>query len=138
MRTAILLLASILAASALGAETADGAGTYGAAGRRDPFLPLVGLRPDEPPRGVRDVPWQELRLVGILQGPAGAPVAVFFGGPLAESYFLRPGDRLRDGVLHRIEPRAGKVVIAAEGSPLGHGPRYVEVLLRPPEETPGG
>jgi hypothetical protein len=108
---------------------------YDPAGRRDPFAPLVAPDSPGPVRGVQDIPWQKLVLVGILDDPDGPPVALFLGGPAPRSHFLAPGARFRNGTLESVEPARGRVVIRGTRTrPIGGPARHV--LLLPPPEFP--
>ena len=122
------LLALLLASSAAvdGTEPAP-SGPYDPAGRRDPFLPLIAQGVPGPVRGVEDLPWRKLVLVGILDEPGAPPTAVFLGGPSPQGWFLRPGTRFRDGTLESIDPWKGRVVIRGE-RPRAIGPAERHVL----------
>ena len=104
---------------------------YDPSGRRDPFAPLVGGPAKEPPKGVADIPWQELTLVGILADGPGGPVALFHGGPRSECFFVRPGDRFRNGTLREIVPERGAVIVSGEGAARPGGERSHEIRLHP-------
>ena len=81
---------------------------YGAEGRRDPFVALIGKtgqqrgvqKIDARAEGVPGIGTEELSVRGIIQSQ-GAWVAMI-SGPSGKVYTVRPGDRLADGTIRTI------------------------------------
>jgi hypothetical protein len=86
----------------------SGEGVYRGAGRRDPFVPLVGSRILEPRSctgpGAASLRVDELALRGIVT-VRGVRVALL-ADPRARSHFLRAGERVCDGVIVSVTPEA--------------------------------
>ena len=85
---------------------------YGAEGRRDPFVALIGKtgqqrgvqKIDARAEGVPGIGTEELSVRGIIQSQ-GAWVAMI-SGPSGKVYTVRPGDRLADGTIRTITAEA--------------------------------
>jgi Tfp pilus assembly protein PilP len=81
---------------------------YGAEGRRDPFVALIGKtgqqrgvqKIDARAEGVPGIGTEELSVRGIIQSQ-GSWVAMI-SGPSGKVYTVRPGDRLADGTIRTI------------------------------------
>lgn len=84
---------------------APGAYTYDAAGRRDPFVSLLG-RGNDPrsmanrPSGLAGVLIDEVTVKGILRDRSG--FIAMLQAPDNKTYTVRPGDRLLDGTVKTI------------------------------------
>jgi len=108
--------------------------TYQAAGRRDPFLNLLGTGTEprtagskrgEGPGGMTTA---EISVRGILQS-RGALVAMITG-PDGKTYVVHQGDKLADGTIKSITPQ-GLIVIQEVNDPLSLvKQREVTKLLR--------
>jgi len=85
---------------------------YGAEGRRDPFVALIGKtgqqrgvqKIDARAEGVPGIGTEELSVRGIIQSQ-GSWVAMI-SGPSGKVYTVRPGDRLADGTIRTITAEA--------------------------------
>ncbi len=85
----------------LGAAPENGRG-------RDPFRPPHPVEEVARPPGLEGVRIREAVIRGVLRfatGPGNGPGAGYavIESPLGEVFLGRPGDRLLDGVLHRVE-----------------------------------
>lgn len=78
--------------------------TYERAGRRDPFVSLIGRGTETPggtrPAGIAGMLISEVSLKGISH-LSGGPVAMLLG-PDKKTYPVRPGQRLLDGTVKSI------------------------------------
>jgi len=89
---------------------------YDPKGRRDPFKPLVGSSQmdtgDERGKlpGIAGISVREVKLIGIAVDEE-QKVAIFFGGPDQEGYFVREGQSFYDGTVNKIDPDARMVII---------------------------
>lgn len=107
-RLAGLALAGLLAAGALGAQAPAAQQKPTPHSRRDPFKTLIippGSGKGQPlnlPAGKAGLLIDRLQVQGIAIGGPTGPVALVAEGD--ETYFLRPGDRIYDGVVERLEP----------------------------------
>jgi hypothetical protein len=118
---------------------ADSARTYDPEGRRDPFRPLIGgaqaeddMRGQLP--GIAGLLFEEVKLVGIVESDEGAPVAVFFGGPNEEGYFVREGMNFFNGSVHQISTLTNSVVIRQRVDDPIRPYRDIDILLYPHED----
>jgi Tfp pilus assembly protein PilP len=109
---------------------------YGADGRRDPFVPLIGragqqrgtTQADVRVDGVPGIRTDELLVRGIIQSQ-GAWVAMVSGAS-GKMYTVRPGDRLADGTIRAITPQA-VIVVQQVNDPLSlEKQREVRKFLR--------
>jgi len=90
--------------------------TYNPDGRRDPFRALVGgVAQDEDQRGrlpgIAGLLFAEVKLVGIVEGDEGEPIAIFWGGPEEKGYFVQEGMNFYNGSVHDINQFTSSVVI---------------------------
>jgi hypothetical protein len=86
--------------------------TYDAAGRRDPFEPLIKTTQadiSKRPKGISGMTVAEIALKGVAIDPHGNPVALFRGSD-NRGYTLRVGDTVYDARVLSIEPVHGAVV----------------------------
>ncbi len=112
--------------------------TYDPAGRRDPFLSLLGTgtearatsRKGEGPSGMTVA---EISVRGVLQSRSGLSAMV--QGPDNRTYIVHPGDKLLDGAIKSITPQ-GLVIEQAVNDPLSVvKQREVRKLLRGLEDA---
>jgi Tfp pilus assembly protein PilP len=112
--------------------------TYDPAGRRDPFLNLLGTgtearqvsKKGEGPSGMTVA---ELSVRGVMQSRSGLIAMV--QGPDNKTYIVHPGDKLLDGAIKSITPQ-GLVIEQAVNDPLSVvKQREVRKLLRGLEDT---
>ena len=110
---------------------------YQPAGRRDPFLNLIGsgsegrpmLRRSDGPSGMT---LAEISVRGIVQS-RGSLVAMI-QGPDAKTYIVHQGDKLLDGTIKSVTPQ-GLIVIQEVNDPLSLvKQREVRKLLRSLED----
>lgn len=107
-RIAGLALAALLAAGALGAQAPAAPHKLTPRSRRDPFKTLIAPpgsgkgQPLDLPAGKAGLLIDRLQVQGIAVGGPTGPVALVEQGD--ETYFLRPGDRIYDGLVERLEP----------------------------------
>jgi Tfp pilus assembly protein PilP len=110
--------------------------TYDAAGRRDPFLSLIGTGFDPPSGGSRadgaaGLTIAEISVRGIVQS-RGALIAMV-QGPDNKTYLVHQGDKFVDGTLKAITPE-GLVFLQEIRDPLSLiKQREVRKLLRSAE-----
>lgn len=86
--------------------------SYDAAGRRDPFEPLIKTQQldiTKRPKGIAGMTVSEIALKGVAVDPRGNPVALFRGSD-NRGYTLRVGDIVYDARVLSIEPGRGTVV----------------------------
>lgn len=110
------------AAAALSAQEPQGY-AYDAAGRRDPFVSLVGRGHGEPtvvaartkPPGLAGLTTSEVSLRGTLQSRGGY-VGIVQGAD-TKTYIVRPGGKLMDGTIRAITADA-MVILQAVEDPL--------------------
>lgn len=111
--------------------------TYDPAGRRDPFVSLVGRGEDvrgvsARPDGLGGLQIDELTVKGIVLS-RGAYVAILMG-PDDKTHIARSGDKLFDGVVKAVTPDA-VVFVQQVTDPLSLvKQREVRKPLRPVEE----
>ena len=112
--------------------------TYDPAGRRDPFLNLLGIgtesrqvsKKGEGPSGMTVA---EISVRGVMQSRNGLIAMV--QGPDNKTYIVHPGDKLLDGAIKSITPQ-GLVIEQAVNDPLSVvKQREVRKLLRGLEDT---
>jgi Tfp pilus assembly protein PilP len=89
--------------------TPAGGYTYDGAGRRDPFVSLLGRGADPKsmanrPTGLAGVLIDEVTVKGILRGRSG--FTAMLQAPDNKTYTARPGDRLMDGTVKTISADA--------------------------------
>src|SRR5690606_11630494 len=102
-------------------EPAPAGFTYNAEGRRDPFVSLagrggsIGSVVGDRPSGLAGLLVSEVTLRGVVQ-TQGGPVAMLQGSD-NRTYIVRPGERLFDGVVQRIQPDA-MVILEDVNDPL--------------------
>jgi Tfp pilus assembly protein PilP len=112
--------------------------TYDPAGRRDPFLSLVGagsLGPNQGKRGegAAGMTVAEISVRGVLQS-RGKLIAMVMG-PDNKTYIVHEGDRLLDGSIKSITPQ-GLVIEQEVNDPLSVvKQREVRKLLRGLEDA---
>jgi hypothetical protein len=92
--------------------------------RRDPFVrptdesPAVSVPPEAPPlsspEGLAGLSREQITVRGLLEADGGTMALV--QGPDKKHYVIRPGDRLRDGVVQAIV--AGRLVMVSNGPAL--------------------
>jgi hypothetical protein len=106
------------ASAAQGAPAAPGAGyTYDPAGRRDPFISLLGRGSDTPasggsrPQGLPGLLINEMTLKGVMRTPKGEFVALL-QAPDNKSYIGHAGEKVLDGAIKTIA--AGEVVFTQD------------------------
>ena len=104
---------------ARGATTGD-TYTYEAAGRRDPFLNLLGAGGEQRLTGNRaeglgGLTVAEISVRGILQS-RGVLVAMV-QGPDKKTYLVHQGDKLADGTIRAITPQA-LIIVQEVNDPL--------------------
>ena len=104
--------------SASGATGGSGAGyTYEPAGRRDPFVSLLGRGGDVTvpgaarPQGLSGLLINEMTLKGVMKTPKGDFVALL-QAPDSKSYIGHAGDKVLDGAIKTITP--GEVVFTQD------------------------
>ena len=112
--------------------------TYDPAGRRDPFLNLLGTgtearqvsKKGEGPAGMTVA---EISVRGVMQSRSGLIAMV--QGPDNKTYIVHPGDKLLDGAIKSITPQ-GLVIEQAVNDPLSVvKQREVRKLLRGLEDA---
>jgi Tfp pilus assembly protein PilP len=112
--------------------------TYDPAGRRDPFLNLLGTgtearqvsKKGEGPSGMTVA---ELSVRGVM--PSRNGLIAMVQGPDNKTYIVHPGDKLLDGAIKSITPQ-GLVIEQAVNDPLSVvKQREVRKLLRGLEDT---
>jgi Tfp pilus assembly protein PilP len=117
-------------------ETSSDAYAYDPAGRRDPFLTLIGPSNDlksKKGEGASGMAVGELTVRGVLES-RGRLVAMV-KGPDNKTYIVHQGDRLLDGAIKSITPQ-GLVIEQEVNDPLSVvKQREVRKLLRGLEET---
>jgi len=95
--------------------------TYQPAGRRDPFLSLVGTGREASPatrrtaEGPSSMAVGEISVRGVMQSK-GSLVAMI-QGPDNKTYIVRQGDKLLDGVIKSVTPQ-GLIVVQEVNDPL--------------------
>jgi hypothetical protein len=106
------------ASAAPGAPAAPGAGyTYDPAGRRDPFISLLGRGGETPapggarPQGLPGLLINEMTLKGVMRTPKGDFVALL-QAPDNKSYIGHAGEKVLDGAIKTIT--AGEVVFTQD------------------------
>jgi hypothetical protein len=87
------------------APAADGQAPAGAAGKRDPFMPLISEKKDSGgmehlPPGKAGLVIASVRVDGTVKAPSGMIAVV--SNPEQKVYFVREGDRLYDGDVEKI------------------------------------
>lgn len=111
---------------------------YQAAGRRDPFLNLLGAGTEPRVVSKRGEGAAGLSVNEItVRGVAGAPGKLIaqIQGPDGKSYIIRPGDKFMDGVVKSITPQ-GLVIVQEVNDPLSTAKqREVRKLLRSLEDA---
>jgi Tfp pilus assembly protein PilP len=112
--------------------------TYDPAGRRDPFLSLLGTGTESRPtsrkgEGPSGMTVAEISVRGVLQSRSGLIAMV--QGPDNRTYIVHPGDKLLDGAIKSITPQ-GLVIEQAVNDPLSVvKQREVRKLLRGLEDA---
>jgi type IV pilus assembly protein PilP len=112
--------------------------TYDPAGRRDPFLSLLGTGNESRPtsrkgEGPAGMSVAEISVRGVLQSRSGLIAMV--QGPDNRTYIVHPGDKLLDGAIKSITPQ-GLVIEQAVNDPLSVvKQREVRKLLRGLEDA---
>lgn len=81
--------------------------SYDPAGRRDPFVSLLGRGADprsmgSRPAGLAGILINEVNLKGIMRDRSGFVAMV--QGPDNKTYLVKPGDRMMDGTVKSIAP----------------------------------
>ena len=117
-------------------EQAD-AYAYKPAGRRDPFVTLIGTgEPRLPVKrsdGLAGLSAGELSVRGIVQGPAGLLAMV--QGPNRKTYVVHPGEKLFDGTVKTISTE-GLVIVQDVTDPLSTVKRReIRKALRSQEDS---
>jgi Tfp pilus assembly protein PilP len=111
---------------------------YDPAGRRDPFVSLVGTGTEPPSEvrkggGVAGLSVTELAVRGVMQS-RGSLVAMV-QGPDNKTFIVHQGDKLFDGQIKSINPQ-GLVIIQQVNDPLSSvKQREVRKFLRAQEEA---
>jgi Tfp pilus assembly protein PilP len=115
--------------------------SYDPAGRRDPFISLLGRGTDGTttttrPAGLPGVLIDEVVVRGIILDAKGY-YALVTGGDRKVVYTVRTGDRLMDGIVKAVTP--GEVVFSQEVNDplLLQKQREIRKRLRPGEESRG-
>lgn len=110
--------------------------TYDPAGRRDPFLTLIGPSTDmrsKKGEGASGMAVNEISVRGVLE--ARGKLVAMVKGPDNKTYIVHQGDRLLDGAIKSITPQ-GLVIEQEVNDPLSVvKQREVRKLLRGLEET---
>ena len=110
--------------------------TYEPAGRRDPFLTLIGPSNDvrsKKGEGASGMAVNEISVRGVLE--ARGKLVAMVKGPDNKTYIVHQGDRLLDGAIKSITPQ-GLVIEQEVNDPLSVvKQREVRKLLRGLEET---
>lgn len=112
--------------------------TYDPAGRRDPFVTLLGTGADAHATskrgdGAAGMAVSDLSVRGVMQS-RGTLVAMV-QGPDNKTYLVHPGDRLLDGTIKTIIPQ-GVVIVQQVNDPLSPvKQREIRKLLRGLEDT---
>jgi type IV pilus assembly protein PilP len=112
--------------------------TYDPAGRRDPFLNLLGSGTDAHPvskkgEGPAGMTVSEISVRGVMQSKSGLIAMV--QGPDNKTYIVHPGDKLADGSIKSINAQ-GLVIEQAVNDPLSVvKQREVRKLLRGLEDS---
>ena len=126
------------AAPAVADATPPDAYVYDPAGRRDPFVSVLGSgqetrvvsRHGEGPSGIAVA---DVSVRGVLQSK-GALVAMV-QGPDNKTYLIHPGDKLLDGLIKAVTPQ-GLVIMQEVNDPLSTAKqREVRKLLRSLEDA---
>ncbi len=113
---------------------------YEPAGRRDPFLSLVGTgsdpRSSAAPRraeGPSGMTLSEISVRGIMQ--SRDTLVAMIQGPDNKTYLVHPGDKLLDGTIKTITPQ-GLIVVQQVNDPLSLvKQREIRKLLRSLEDA---
>ena len=112
--------------------------TYDPAGRRDPFINLLGTGADthtvsKKGDGPAGMTVAEISVRGVMQSRSGLIAMV--QGPDNKTYIVHPGDKLADGAIKSITAQ-GLVIEQAVNDPLSVvKQREVRKLLRGLEDT---
>jgi len=112
--------------------------TYDPAGRRDPFLNLLGSGTDAHPEskkgeGPAGMTVADISVRGVMQSKSGLIAMV--QGPDNKTYIVHPGDKLADGSIKSINAQ-GLVIEQAVNDPLSVvKQREVRKLLRGLEDS---
>jgi Tfp pilus assembly protein PilP len=112
--------------------------TYEPAGRRDPFINLLGAGSDPRPtsrkgEGPSGMTVGEISVRGVMQSRDGLIAMV--QGPDSKTYIVHPGDKLLDGSIKSITPQ-GLVIEQEVNDPLSVvKQREVRKLLRGLEDA---
>jgi type IV pilus assembly protein PilP len=112
--------------------------TYDPAGRRDPFVNLLGAGAETHPvskkgEGPSGMTVAEISVRGVLQSRSGLIAMV--QGPDNKTYIVHPGDKLLDGAIKSITAQ-GLVIEQAVNDPLSVvKQREVRKLLRGLEDA---
>jgi type IV pilus assembly protein PilP len=112
--------------------------TYDPAGRRDPFLNLLGTGTEtrqvsKKGEGTAGMTVAEISVRGVMQSRNGLIAMV--QGPDNKTYIVHPGDKLLDGAIKSITPQ-GLVIEQAVNDPLSVvKQREVRKLLRGIEDA---
>jgi Tfp pilus assembly protein PilP len=124
-------------APAAEASTAPDSFIYDVAGRRDPFLNLLGTGPEAQPvqrgEGAAGLTLAEISVRGVMQ--SRGDLIAMIQGPDNRTYVIHPGDRLADGVVKSVTPE-GLIVLQDIHDPLSiQKQREVRKMLRSLEGT---
>jgi Tfp pilus assembly protein PilP len=152
MRATLLVLALGALAGRAGGQTSPPAGaapagvaadaaaesyTYDPAGRRDPFLNLMGSGTDSHSGrrvdGVAGLTVAEISVRGVLESRRG--VVAMVEGPDKKTLLVHPGDKLADGTVKAITTQ-GLIIVQDVSDPLSLvKQREVRKLLRSLEDV---
>jgi Tfp pilus assembly protein PilP len=140
--SAMLVFAGLpIAAQPAAQEPSGETYAYNPAGRRDPFLTLVGRSPSPEPRpapsrrseGPAGLLVNEISVRGVMES-RGYLVAMI-QGPDGRSYIVRPGDALMDATVKAITLQ-GLVLVQDVHDPVSPGKqRELQKLLRSAEDA---
>jgi Tfp pilus assembly protein PilP len=137
-KPAALAAAPVVAEAPQSAPAPPESYSYEAAGRRDPFLNLLGMGAEaqtgsRKTDGMAGMAVAEISVRGVMQS-RGALVAMVMG-PDNKTYIVHQGEKLLDGTIKTITPQ-GLVIIQAVNDPLSPvKQREVRKLLRGLEDA---
>ncbi len=114
MRLLMASLALLLAAHAAAAPqewlpSAPAAAEFEPVAPRDPFRSLLGNVSSDPEQGLAGMVLADLKLTGVVRSPQG-DIATFENSATG-AFFVRPGERMKDGVVVAIDVDHGTVLV---------------------------
>ena len=111
--------------------------TYEPAGRRDPFVDLLGVGDSAPVgkkgQGVAGMVTGEISVRGVMQN--GSTLIALVTGPDKKTYIVKAGDKLLDGTIKAVNEQ-GLVIVQNVNDPLSlDKTREVRKVLRSLEDA---